>query len=111
MHIGVTNSTTIARISISLAPGSLAEAVCASEFFQCQILSTALNGNIATRHTRATYQTSSSSPVMQGSPSKTQNSHVSPTRHPTSSLVSGTGLVEVNKSCNGDEPRNLPCNF
>src|SRR3954464_10506069 len=98
MHIGVTNSTTIARKSISLAPGSLSEAVCASEFFQCQILSTALNGNIATRHTRAPYQTSSSSPDMPGSPSKTQNSHVSPTRHPTSSLVSGTGLVEVNRA-------------
>src|SRR5829696_3515705 len=60
MYIGVTNSTTIARKSISLAPGSLSEAVCASEFFQCQILSTALNGNIATRHTRAPYQTSGS---------------------------------------------------
>ena len=68
----VTSSMTIARMSISLAPGSLSEAVCASEFFQCQILSIALNGNIATRHTRAPYQTRSSSPVMPGSPSKTQ---------------------------------------
>src|SRR5215218_11438583 len=97
MHIGVTNSTTIARKSISLAPGSLSEAVCASEFFQCQILSTALNGNIATRHTRAPYQTSSSSPVMPGSPSKIQNIH-----------VSSTGLRYRTRggqqSCNGDEP-------
>src|SRR4051795_11393447 len=87
MQIGVTNSPTIAIMSIGLAPGSLSEAACASAFFQCQILSMALNGNIATRHTRAPYQTSSSSPVIPSSPSKTQPQPCESDAVPTSSLV------------------------
>src|SRR5215204_6978092 len=31
--------------------------------------------------------------------------------HPTNSLVSGAGLVEVNRAATAGEPRNLPCNF
>src|SRR3954451_12492520 len=97
IQIGVTNSTTIAMISIGLAPGSLSEAVYASAFFQCQNLSIALNGNIATRHARAPYQTSSSSPVMLSSPSPYSRGHVNPMRFRPGSQSLAARLVQVHK--------------